>query len=55
MVVAVEGGVVVCGSDTFGATLRDDGVGRVVLREDCGGCRITGSGLDSAALLVLDL
>lgn len=52
MVVAVEGGLVVVagggdGSDSFGVAFED---GRVGLRE---GCRLTGSGLDSAALLVL--
>lgn len=48
MVVAVEGGVVAGGSDIFGGAFDDDG--RVGLRE---GCRLAGSGLDSAALLVL--
>lgn len=47
MVVAVEGGVVAGGSDSFGGAFDD---GRVGLRE---GCRLAGSGLDSAALLVL--
>ena len=49
--VAVEGGVVAGGSDSFGVAFEDVDDGRVGLRE---GCRLTGSGLDSAALLVLD-